>query len=162
MQQFYTTEDILRYIYEEMDESESDSFVDTLTENEELWSEYEELREMIEYFPKVSITPSPEINEAIFEYSENYLTKKKFNAKKIAFAALMSFGFMILSTGIVLNYVSNIPNNPNTALSNYSNNHTKLLDSESIDNQIELIKSGVENLKVENESVAQTSYQFEN
>ena len=45
MEKRFSKEDVLRYLYREMDPGEQEAFLNALTEDEELWEEFETLSE---------------------------------------------------------------------------------------------------------------------
>ncbi len=68
MKKRYTDEDILRFLYDEMNQAESEALLTELVSDEELWQRYETLQGAIEDLTVVSYDPSEDSLTAIRDY----------------------------------------------------------------------------------------------
>lgn len=65
MKQLYTENDIIRFIYDEMDEEEFASFFEILCKDPELWESYEQLKSAQEALSIPEYAPSPQSENLI-------------------------------------------------------------------------------------------------
>jgi hypothetical protein len=65
-----TSNDLLRFIYNETDSTETQLFVDTLSNDDALFAEYEALETSAQALPKVSFSPSLSTLQNIMNYSK--------------------------------------------------------------------------------------------
>ena len=68
MKRMFTDEDIIRFIYEEMNPKESDAFLTELCTDESLWERYERLQHMNEQVVNAVLEPSPESVERVMTF----------------------------------------------------------------------------------------------
>ena len=71
MQENFTTNDLIRFIYRETNTSETLAINDALEANSSLYAEYENLMEGFQTLPKVSFQPSNKILDSILNYSRH-------------------------------------------------------------------------------------------
>ncbi|MEL6675514.1 MAG: hypothetical protein AAFR61_25125 [Bacteroidota bacterium] len=57
MQRNFQDNDIIRFLYDEMDRPESDAFLDALMQDEELWERYEHFQQVVEGVSQVKEEP---------------------------------------------------------------------------------------------------------
>jgi hypothetical protein len=67
MKQLYTEHDILRFLYNEMDEEEYQSFFEVLCKDPEMWAAYEALQDTKEMLPQLALEPSVRSENRILE-----------------------------------------------------------------------------------------------
>jgi hypothetical protein len=67
MKQLYTEHDILRFLYDEMDEEEYQSFFEVLCKDPEMWASYESLQETKGLLAEVHLEPSYRTETRILE-----------------------------------------------------------------------------------------------
>lgn len=70
MEQSFTKNDLIRYIYEETSTAESLAIQEALVEDCLLSEEYVELRQGLQQLPKVSFDPAPATIQNILRYSQ--------------------------------------------------------------------------------------------
>jgi len=68
MKKRFTDEDILRFLYDEMNQAESEALLTELVSDEDLWQRYEALQEVVEDLAVVSYDPSEDSVAAIQDY----------------------------------------------------------------------------------------------
>lgn len=69
MQQTYTSNDLLRYLYKETSASETLAIREAILEDSGLHAEYDELRAGYQMLPKVKFRPSPAAIQNILRFS---------------------------------------------------------------------------------------------
>ncbi|GAB4421477.1 MAG: hypothetical protein OHK0039_36310 [Bacteroidia bacterium] len=68
MKNYFTDEDIIRFLYDEMSVEESEHFIEALCSDQELWDRYEHFQEDVEEIPPLRMEPSEEICQRILDY----------------------------------------------------------------------------------------------
>ncbi len=71
MQENFTTNDLVRFIYRETNASETLAINEALQEDAGLYTEYQNLMEGFQTLPKVSFRPSNETLDSILNYSRH-------------------------------------------------------------------------------------------
>ncbi len=71
MQENFTTNDLIRFIYHETNASETLAIDEALRENSYLYEEYERLMESFQSLPKVQFRPSNTTVDSILNYSRH-------------------------------------------------------------------------------------------
>lgn len=86
MKTTFSDNDILRFLYEEMSEDESKLFLDTLTQDENLWERYEYFQQTSDQVDSLSFEPSDTSLSAIMNIVESESTskKKKFSIRRLS------------------------------------------------------------------------------
>lgn len=77
MQQPFTPDHLIRYIYKETSAAETLAIDTMLNRDDELWEEYQELHEGYRQLPKVKFSPSPKSIKNILKYSEMTALEKQ-------------------------------------------------------------------------------------
>lgn len=70
MKRKFTDEDILRFLFDEMDKDESDAFLSALCSDESLWERYEHFQEVVEKSSGLEYEPSDEACQNVMAYVE--------------------------------------------------------------------------------------------
>lgn len=70
MKRKFTDEDILRFLFDEMDKDESDAFLSALCSEESLWERYEYFQEVVEKSSGLKYEPSEEACQNVMAYVE--------------------------------------------------------------------------------------------
>ncbi|RMG30743.1 MAG: hypothetical protein D6730_02135 [Bacteroidetes bacterium] len=68
MKQKFTDDDIIRFLYDEMEQGESERFLDALCSDEDLWERYEYFQEIVEKTAGLSYEPSEYSCQQIMAY----------------------------------------------------------------------------------------------
>lgn len=68
MNQKFTDDDILRFLYDEMEQAESERFLDALCSDEDLWERYEYFQEVVEKISGLSYEPSDYSCQQVMAY----------------------------------------------------------------------------------------------
>jgi ribosomal 50S subunit-associated protein YjgA (DUF615 family) len=71
MTKYFTPNDLLRYIYQEMREDEEDQLVQALHKDETLMQEYLEMLSTIEQLDQLILEPSQKVVNAILEMTKS-------------------------------------------------------------------------------------------
>lgn len=72
MKKKYSDEDILRFLYDEMEGDERESFMDHLCTDEELWERYEEFSDVVQRLAELRIEPSELSVEKVLAFAKTY------------------------------------------------------------------------------------------
>ena len=67
----FTPNDLIRYIYQEMDGEEHERIVQALREDESLLQAYIELLSTMEHLDQLSLTPPEHVTKAIFKKAKS-------------------------------------------------------------------------------------------
>jgi len=70
MTKYFTQSDLIRYIYQEMDDVEIDQLVQALHEDENLMQEYIEMLSTVEQLDQLILQPSESVTRAIKKRSK--------------------------------------------------------------------------------------------
>lgn len=87
MTKSFTTNDLIRYIYQEMEEEENDQLMQILQDDQQLMQEYINLLSTIEKLDVLSTEPSESIINAI-KKRPGPKDWRKFNTNKLIFLSL--------------------------------------------------------------------------
>lgn len=71
MQENFTTEDLVRFIYQETDASETLAINEALEADEALYTAYENLMDGFQALPKVQFRPSEATLDSVLDYSRH-------------------------------------------------------------------------------------------
>ena len=77
MQQPFTPDHLLRYIYKETSAAETLAIDAALNQDDELWAAYESLHDGYRQLPKVKFSPSRKAIQNILAYSERSAVEKQ-------------------------------------------------------------------------------------
>ncbi len=77
MQQPFTPDHLIRYIYKETSAAETLAIDAVLSHDDELWAEYESLHEGYRQLPKVKFNASPKAIQNILAYSAHTTVEKQ-------------------------------------------------------------------------------------
>lgn len=72
MKKSYKDEDLIRFIYDEMDPQEAEALMGDLVKDEALWLRFEQLQETSDLMTPLSLEPSEETLEAVRTYVYQY------------------------------------------------------------------------------------------
>ena len=84
MKQSFTEEDILRFLYNEMSIRESESFLDALYSDENLWQKFEGYQHVVDKLVPLDLEPSENTLNSILSFVEE--TQPSFDGKEAASA----------------------------------------------------------------------------
>lgn len=68
MKRRFSDDDLLRFLYNELPQAESDRLMDALVKDEELWQRYESFQQVAEQMPEVALQPSEASVEAVMAH----------------------------------------------------------------------------------------------
>lgn len=116
MKKKFTDDDVLRFLYEEMDKSESEEFVDALCKDDTLLEKYDTFESVYKKLDDVSISPSDESCNNILEFvrstrpcEDEYQNdiqsqpKRKFSLRGALFLSLILFTLAGVGTSMYVN-----------------------------------------------------------
>ena len=175
MKRNFTDDDIIRFLYDEMSQSDNEAFLDALCTDEQLWERYEYFQEVVEKVSEVSFEPSELSCEKILAFAHNHppepvitpetsdpaipktkpvsilsgLLSVSVNLNAVIVMALLFF-VSIAVTGTFLKLQRGAINNPDTAslVQQVDLDEEKIFkweDSE-LDEELETIREGLEDI----------------
>lgn len=103
MKRKFTDEDILRFLFEEMEQAESEIFLTALCADEALWERYEYFQEVVEKSSSLSFEPSEESCKNIMNYVEETNPNVKTPSEKNPY--LVGLKSPRLSTNAILMFI---------------------------------------------------------
>ena len=99
MEKKFTKNDVLRYLYNEMEVSEEQLFMEALLRDGELWQEFELLKESQESLDENNFEPSPETMAKVRQSVRK--AARKIKAGKTVTAKLFSIPFVLATTTVL-------------------------------------------------------------
>lgn len=95
MKRQFTNDDIIRFLYNEMDSEEAEVFLDAVCVDEKLWERYEYFQNIVDMVPNKLVSPSQDTLSAVMDYAAS---KPSVNNK-----AILNIPFSWLNTQTSLN-----------------------------------------------------------
>lgn len=124
MKQIYTEDDVIRYVYGEMDEEEYPVFFEVLCKDPELWQMFESFQQVKSELGEALYSPSEATTVAIMEEVNRFASHSnqnpekspsKHNSRFTLFPAGIVLGLFIAGVGIALQQVFFSTAQPHTA-----------------------------------------------
>ncbi|GEM_PF-2298156 len=103
MKRKFTDDDILRFLFDEMEQIESESFLSALCSDEILWERYEYFQEIVEKTSGLSYEPSEYSCQKIMAYVKETSIAPETNPQKSPY--LVGLKAPKLSTNVILMFV---------------------------------------------------------
>lgn len=180
MKRDFTDEDIIRFLYDEMNQSDSEAFLDTLCTDEQLWERYEYFQEVVEKVSELRFEPSEftcnKILDVVRETNPNhpsYIEElkdiptstsgffKKWLPISLNLNAVIVMGLIlfvsIAVTGTFLKLQRGAIDNPNTGSLVQKSTHEPVelfqWDDSELDTELQDIRQGLENIQDQDESL---------
>lgn len=160
MKKKFTDEDIIRFLFEEMNPSESELLMEALYRDEDLWKRYESFQNILQDIKKVSFEPSEgsvlRVRKFVAETRDEQVKpddSESLNISSFSFgihAMLVTVATLFAVVTILTTYfVHTIPSadSPMPLMVEWKEDPLLKWEPESIDQQIEEIRSELEEIK---------------